>query len=82
MSLVHIYAPEPDRVRRIVDPCPTCERKTRKVAVHTPWHGWAVTCCACGECWEDGTRCPRPFERGWRKKAAARAKSVWQSSRL
>jgi hypothetical protein len=68
-------------VRRIVDACTTCQRRTRKVGEFEEMYGWTVTCCACGEVWQDGSdgleRRPRPFERGWRQRSAERAKHRW-----
>lgn len=78
---VHIHAPPATSVRRIVDYCPTCDRRTRKVAHLYQYHGPLVTCCACGETWSDGEMCPRPFARGWRQKSIARARAEWKAVR-
>lgn len=78
---VHICWRRVVEVRRIVDECPTCQRRTRKVGEFEEMYGWTITCCACGEVWQDGCdgleRCPRPFERGWRKRSAESAKRKW-----
>ncbi len=78
-AAVHIHAPPPTSTRRLVDHCPTCRRRTRKVARCYAYYGALVTCCACGEQWSDGEMCPRPFRRGWRDEAAARARAEWKA---
>lgn len=49
--------------------CPTCERRTFFAAFFQDWYGWDSTCLRCGERWQDGEMCERPFLRGWRKKS-------------
>ena len=77
-TLVHVSFPRVTATRRLVDRCPTCRRRTRKVAQHEDWYGWQVTCCACGERWQDGERCPRSPERGWRQRSSEQAKRLWR----
>lgn len=57
--------------------CPTCSAARRYVAYLEEWHGITETCLGCGDRWQNGERCPRPFERGWRQKAIAKAKKEW-----
>jgi hypothetical protein len=76
---VHISAPKPLEIKRIVKQCPWCERRTRQVGVFFDWFGWNITCCSCGECWEGGEGLPHPFERGWRKRRIAEAKALWRN---
>lgn len=42
------------------------------------WYGWDVTCCACGEVWQDGERAERPFRPRWREKNAKVARKQWE----
>ena len=57
--------------------CPTCKHRRRFVRRWEMWYGWDEQCTACGDRWQDGERCPRPFVRGWRKEATAKAKERW-----
>ena len=41
------------------------------------WYGTDETCCRCGDCWQDGELAMRPFARGWRKAAIAKAQQEW-----
>jgi hypothetical protein len=43
------------------------------------WYGPTISCCACGETWNDGYRY-RPFERGWRKSAIADARTAYATA--
>lgn len=74
-SLVHIHDPQPSMHGIRVLHCPTCERRRRMWRTYTDWYGSNLTCLTCGEEWQDGVRCQRPFQRGWRQEnvAAARA---------
>jgi hypothetical protein len=64
------------RFRRIQH-CPTCQRRRRFVGRWQVWYDFDETCCACGDFFQDGGRAPRPFERGWRERRIAKAKSEW-----
>jgi hypothetical protein len=57
--------------------CPTCEQR-RWFLVHWAgmWYGQDITCLTCGDSWADGERAMRPFVRGWRKEAIAKAKAT------
>lgn len=54
--------------------CPNCNKKTFFTAFHQDWYGWDLTCLKCGDQWQDGQMCERPFARGWRKQSIERAK--------
>ncbi len=57
--------------------CPTEDRRRRFVTRAQAWYGTEWTCLGCGDSWCDGERGYRPFERGWRPKAIARARDRW-----
>lgn len=79
MTALHVCAP-PTHWGRGVRHCPTCDRRRRFVVFFQPWYGGTWTCCACGDAWSDGERLPRPFARGWRTAAAARARARWATA--
>lgn len=54
--------------------CPTCGCKRLFLCSPAVWYSATWTCLTCGDSWCDGERQTRPFARGWRKKAVARAK--------
>lgn len=53
------------------------ECQTEMVARHERWHGTSLYCCKCGESWADEGRYPRPFRPGWRAKAVAYHRELW-----
>lgn len=57
--------------------CPTCDRVTRFSDYAYVWYSTTWTCVRCGDSWTDGERHERPFKRGWRLEATARAQQVW-----
>ena len=73
---IHIYAP-PGYSYRTIQRCPTCDRRRRMVVTIYSWFGADTVCCGCGESWNEESRCERPFERGWRKRAVTGAKKLW-----
>jgi hypothetical protein len=73
---VVICRPDTFPLRRIMH-CPTCGRRRRFAGLDAAWYGPTMTCCGCGDSWTDGEPCPRPFRRGWRKDAIAKAKQTW-----
>lgn len=75
----HINKPEPEEANLSRLVCPTCERRTRNLLTFFPWYGWRRVCLSCGESWDDGERCPRPFERGWR---ARRVAGAWKEAAM
>lgn len=60
--------------------CPTCERRRRFVIHWELWYGDAATCLGCGDRWMDGERGERPFARGWREKAKAKARERYAAA--
>lgn len=75
MTHIHIYGP-PSEPCVIVADCPTCERTRRMLAQIYEWHGPTVTCCGCGEEWQDGEMVTRPFAPGWRRANIEHARKV------
>ena len=67
MGNLHICRPIEERreVREMA--CPTCEAVTPQLCSFYEWYGWSVTCIGCGDRWQDGEMCPRPFAPRWRK---------------
>jgi hypothetical protein len=66
-------------IRRIWS-CPTCKTRRRMVFHDEAWYGTTMTCCHCGDSWQDGELYPRPNHRGWRKEAAAKATAEWNAA--
>lgn len=62
--------------RRILR-CRTCKTRRRMFVSVAIWYGPQVTCCHCGDTWNDGERALRSNLRGWRKEAAAKATAAW-----
>ena len=67
---------------RRVQFCPT-ENKRRRFYGSTSslWYAAEWTCLGCGDRWSDGERGSRPFMRGWRKEAIARARERWKNAK-
>lgn len=63
-------------IRRVMR-CATCKTRRRMLVQDEAWYGSTVTCCHCGDRWQDGERCLRSNKRGWRKEAAAKATAEW-----
>ena len=59
--------------------CPTEGKRRRFYVRFQHWYGAAWYCLGCGDRWQDGERGERPFMRGWRAEAIARAKRGWDS---
>ena len=57
--------------------CSVCKTRRRMLVEDEAWYGPTVTCCHCGDRWQDGELCPRSNKRGWRKEAAAKATATW-----
>lgn len=57
--------------------CPTCAKVTRFAGYAYIWYDTDWTCLACGDSWGGGEMHARPFRRGWRAKAQARAAEIW-----
>lgn len=73
---IHINRPDTIALRRITY-CPTCKQRRRFAAYEAFWYGATWTCLGCGDSWGDGERMERPFKRGWRQEAMARAGRLW-----
>ncbi|MGZ4519732.1 MAG: hypothetical protein ACXVXW_04855 [Mycobacteriaceae bacterium] len=72
--------PPPGVYKRRVISCPVCERTHRFIV---RWDGaWYGTTLygSCGDTWMDGEMCPRPFVKGWRNKAQAEFRAMWDSA--
>jgi hypothetical protein len=57
--------------------CPIEGRRRRFYVRFQHWYGAEWHCLGCGDRWQDGELGSRPFMRGWRKEAIARAKRDW-----
>jgi hypothetical protein len=63
---------------RAVRVCPACGERRRQVGDFAVWYGTTWTCLGCGDSYDyDEGIYPRPFARGWREKAKARARRRW-----
>jgi hypothetical protein len=66
--------------RRVLH-CITCKRRRRVVSLERSlWYAPILTCLGCGDSWSDGELLERPFARGWRAKAMAKAKADWAAA--
>lgn len=54
------------RKRKTRELCPNCKKKTTFYNFFAEWYGWDSTCINCGDSWQDGEMCPRPFMPKWR----------------
>lgn len=71
---VILCSPRISDARTTMRNCPTCRARRRFWSIFEEWYGWTETCLTCGDSWQDGERCERPAERGWRAKSVAHAK--------
>ena len=79
-AVVHINAPARYTYRKMLR-CFNCEQVRRCVVTQAGvWYSATATCCHCGDSWADGEALERPFARGWRKKAVAKARKQWDES--
>lgn len=70
----------PFPLRRIAT-CPTEQRRRRFAGQDLgAWYGARWTCLGCGDTFGDGQRMERPFRRGWRQEAVAKAREVWAAA--
>ncbi len=46
------------------------------------WYGWDSTCLCCGDRWQDGEMCERPFRPRWRPERILRARKMIQERGL
>lgn len=80
-AAVVVCRPPQGVIRRSIQLCRTCQRRTRFVVKWGGiWYSGTSTCCACGDSWSDGERYPRPFQRAWRKAATKTARAQWDSA--
>lgn len=77
MATLHVSWTIKGEQRLLRTPCATCGQRTRQYEWFQDWYGWHTTCLSCGEQWQDGERCPRPFKPRWRAENIARAKAAW-----
>lgn len=65
---IHICSPKPTgwKVRHFK--CPTCGKR-RMLVEHYEWYEPTIACLNCGDEWHGAELSPRPFARGWRKRA-------------
>jgi len=76
MTAAIVCRPATFLLRRIAN-CPVCERPRQFAGSDAAWYGTTWSCCGCGDSWTDGEMHPRPFARGWRKKAITEARRTW-----
>lgn len=68
----------PGVYRRSVGYCPVCDRRHGFViSWGGAWYG-STHYGSCGDRWQDGEMAPRPFERGWRKRAREHFSDLWR----
>lgn len=78
MTAIHISYGRQDAARNDVSYCPTCKRAQVFWSWFEEWYGWHITCSNCGDAWQDGEMCPRPYFCGpWREKAKRDAAALW-----
>jgi hypothetical protein len=65
---------------RTIRHCPTCKQRRRFTGRDEAWYGITITCCSCGDTWSSGELLTRPFRRGWRPEAAAKARKAWPTA--
>ena len=73
-----ICRPDETAVEKISVVCPLCKAQTDVLIEHYEWYGPRCTCLTCGDVWEDGELCPRPFMPRWRQKSVADAMKRWK----
>lgn len=72
-----VCGPDNTTLRKRYLRCPMCECTTETVTRDDGWYGRVVMCCRCGDSWSDGELHERPFARGWRQRAIAKHRSLW-----
>lgn len=65
---------------RAVRVCPSCGERRRQVGLIAVWYDPLWTCLGCGDEYSVEGIHPRPFARGWREEAKARARSLWNEA--
>ena len=74
---VIVCGPDPGNYRKRYRRCETCECITEMVALYELWYGTSWFCCRCGDSWCSEGRYERPFARGWRRRAVAAHRKLW-----
>jgi hypothetical protein len=67
-------------LRKRIQRCPIDECMTEMAVRYEAYYGVTTYCCKCGDWWQDGELCPRPFARGWRKAQAKRFRRFWDQA--
>lgn len=75
-----ICGPSATNRRKRYEYCPMCMCTTEMVVSFDGWYGTSSYCCRCGDAWCDGDPYPRPFARGWRRKAIRRHRRMWDAA--
>jgi hypothetical protein len=75
--VIHISRPDNRFLRRSYRRCPIDECITEQVTRFELWYDATTWCTKCGESWAGGQMFPRPFQRGWRRKAQQWARTLW-----
>lgn len=65
---------------RVIRECPAEHKVRRIVGRFQHWYGFEWYCLGCGDRWTMDEFGPRPFERGWRAKAIANHKAMWDAA--
>ena len=75
---VIVCGPPAGVYNRSILPCGACKRRHRFIVRWDgAWYGYTFF-GGCGDRWADGEMYPRPFRRGWRKKAQAEFRRQWE----
>lgn len=80
IGCVTVCGPDNTRLRKRYLRCPVCECTTEMVTRNDGWYGLVAMCCRCGDSWSGGELRERPFARGWRKRAVARHRRLWDQA--
>lgn len=80
MAGIHILWADGRFLRKRYIRCPSCECTTEMVVRYEAWYGNTWYCCRCGDSWQEEGMNQRPFERGWRRKAIARHRALWDAA--
>lgn len=77
--IITICFPVLTAVKKARHHCPNCKKRRTFVMWFEDWYGWTAVCLGCGDRWQDGEMCPRPYFCGpWRQEAIRHAKEQWK----